>query len=476
MRLYSILISILVASSIYCQDDEVQNLPTAPGLVKSEVRKTEIEEYSLNILVNINVPLNLNTIKDSNAVSWSLIQQKNGTSEDKKTPKLTLFNAVDSSAINSTIKTQFLCLPTESKCDSLRVPNFGPKYLGSYSNQALASNSLKNFLVDFNISAYMNHLEFKCDSLDCIYNESGRFLTVLSGKSIPIECSIIVAQNSLFTPAAELVISSDINKLDHCQIDTKFEQIPQSEIHSYLNSSSDIKIYLFKISKRCSQVFNKRDNGKSIRCDLKSVNQSAPSELQNLRVLESVSNTMDVHYDPEIIMNGEHQLNKTVFEDQAETSHFSCPIESNPLPIYEWRVKSVLYNNTDPKAIFLTPTEFSPSKREFLIRKDLGVGFYQFECRARTQGLVNRVSDGVVFNLDIKVGGVVGLVVIAVIVLLVLRRSKSNTSNEESGKTQSKIYNSGKKAKLNVVKENKNKSDTSQETAHLKSNKVDQNN
>lgn len=398
MRVFFITIFIfLLNNSFYCQINNEEDLPTAVLLIKNEVRKNEIKEYSVNILTDISKPLHLNSTKDSKVVTWSLIQQTFGSSQTKE---LTLFNYLDSNIRNSTIRSEFLCLPNDLNCSSLKIPNFGLKYLGTYSYHLQIDNPLKNVYVDFNISAYMEHLDFKCDSNDeCIHNESNQILTVLSGKSIPLECSIIVVQNGNFTPAAELIISSDLNKFDYCEIDTKIEQIPQSEIN--LNTNSNIKVYLYKISKKCSQVFNKGDNGKNLKCELKSNNPMVPSEFQILSVIESATNKIDVHYDPEILISSEQKLNKTIFHDQAETFNYSCPIESNPLPIYQWRIKKAQYNKTNEKGIFLTPSEFTTSKREFLIRKDLEIGYYEFECRARTEGLVGKYSNTVTFALNI---------------------------------------------------------------------------
>lgn len=404
MRLYSLLITICIVSSIFCQANDAVNLPTAVGIVQNDARRPGLNQHELNLLVKMDKPLTLKIVKNWNIIYWIFGQYKSESvaQETSNLDRLIIFNVVKPSIRNSTIRSQFMCSPTEQECNTLTVANFGTDYLGTYSYQAQVESAVNNVFVDFNISAYIGQLKMDCSS-DCDYSESNRLITVESEKKLSLECSIVVAQNSLYDPAAELVISSDMNQLDECSGETKIERIAKSENYLYLNTSSKIDIYLYKLSKRCERIFVKEDIGKNFKCELKQINQSAPVEMQRLDVLESLTNRIDVHYGPEYTQSANQQFNKTLIAGQAVSAYFTCPFESNPAPIYEWRLKNVVYNGTDSSAkrLTLSPSEFSPLNKDFPIPKDLEIGFYQFECRAKTEGLINKVSDIITFNLNV---------------------------------------------------------------------------
>ncbi|RNA26722.1 hypothetical protein BpHYR1_003824 [Brachionus plicatilis] len=405
MRLCSLLITLCALSSVYCQSSEPV---TASSLVQKDGRRPSFTQYSLNLLVKMDQPLTLRTMGKWKMIFWILgqyksksmaVQETDATSPDK----LTIFNVIDPAIRNSTIRTQFMCSPTEQACNTLTVPSFGINYLGTYSNQAQVESAINNVFVDFNISAYIDQLSFKCDSGDCDYDKSSRLLNVVSDKKLTLECSVVVVQNSLYTPAAQLAIWSDMNQFGECPGETNIQKIAQSDTHLYLNTSSGIDIHLYKLSKRCDRTFGKEDIGKSYKCELKPVNQSVPAEMQNLNVLESLSNRIDVHYGPEYTQSANQQFNKTLIAGQTVSAYFTCPFESNPAPVYEWRLKHVVYNQTDSasKRLSLSASEFSPMNKDFSIPKELEVGFYQFQCRAKTEGLINKMSDIITFNLNI---------------------------------------------------------------------------
>ncbi|CAF0904317.1 unnamed protein product [Brachionus calyciflorus] len=498
-----LVITTLLVKCIYCQQNtEVYNLPTAAGLRLNDARGPEFLKYNLNLVIGLNSSLTLTTLNQSNAVYWVLSQYTNETflleQENKLTQniRLPLFNVLKPNVRNSTIRSQFMCSPSEQECNQMTIPKFGLNYLGTYSYQAQIDNVMDSIFVDFNISTFINHVDLACNSGDCLYNQSSQQLSILSGKKISLECSVLIGQNNLYTPAAELNILSD--RYEDCFGETQINQIDPTEVYTYLNMSSNVNIVLYKLSKKCEKTFYKNDLGKTFTCELKSKNQSVPVELNRIGVLDSLISKLDVQYEPEMKLSSNQQLNKTLIAGQGVTAFFSCPFESNPSPQFEWRVKNVIYNSTDlanTKRLALAVNDFSRAEKEFPIPKDLEIGFYQFECRAKVDGLVNKYSQIVTFNLNIiappvaakkdsktnvgaiiggVIGGVIALVVVVLLVLLFIRRSRNNGSKDEIEKAKDNNPSDNSKHarnnSLNVVDENRQFG----EASSLAANKVGQ--
>ncbi|CAF1015220.1 unnamed protein product [Brachionus calyciflorus] len=367
-------------------------------LAKSLNCQIEYLKYKLNLVIDFNSSLTISVPKNSSAIYWVLNQ--NETLLLEKTKRLPLFNVLKPTVRNSTIRSQFMCSPNDQECNQITIPKFGLNYLGTYSSQAFSSTG-SDSLFDFNISAFINRVELACISDDCFYNQSSQKLSVLSGKRVSLECSVIIVQNTVYNPLVELEILSN-NNVD-CLGETQINQIDQTEAYSYLNISSNVNIILYKLSKKCEKTFSSNDL--TFTCNLKSKIQSGPClELNKVRVLNSLVSYVDIQYEPEMILTPNEQLNKILIAGKVGSEFFTCPFESNRSLQFEWKIKKILnekINWSDEKDLFQTVNDFILAEKEFPISTNLEIGVYQFECRAKVNGLINKYSQVVTFNLNI---------------------------------------------------------------------------
>lgn len=168
---------------------------------------------------------------------------------------------------------------------------------------------------------------------------------------------------------------------------------------------------LYRLTRNCTRIFTKTSLNSHISCQLqpKPVQNNNPPELNPPTPYTTLTMTMDVQYAPEYSASSSQQFNRTLIVNSSVSAAFSCPFDSNPAPQYEWRVALVVINRTEAASGSgssgqrrrLDPTEFLVAGKEYSIPRDLEIGLYGFECRAKTLGLVNKYSDTVKFYLSV---------------------------------------------------------------------------
>ena len=180
-----------------------------------------------------------------------------------------------------------------------------------------------------------------------------------------------------------------------------------------LSSGDNTNVVLYRLTKSCTRSFIKYENNAAFNCELVSKNQTnVPAELQPTAAYDTLSFRLDLHYGPEQALLAQaslHQFNQTLVAGTSRLINFSCPFQSNPEPVFFWRVAYVSYNNESRVQRQSAPdgrrrlstTEFLPSSKDYSIPSNLDIGQYIFECKAQTLGLVNNASSPVRFYLSI---------------------------------------------------------------------------
>jgi hypothetical protein len=155
------------------QQQQTQSLTSASAILMNpmgliDARAPVSVSYTINLLQAINSSLDLQTLNMDNTLSWSLLRQTNDTfnSNGQLDPIRTRIYDIFNPSIrdNQTLKSQFICLPNDSKCNRLSVPRFDLSSMGLYRTQSRDNNDLVQ-TVDYNVGTYLP-LSVECSSSD----------------------------------------------------------------------------------------------------------------------------------------------------------------------------------------------------------------------------------------------------------------------------------------------------------------------
>ena len=196
------------------------------------IQGPEREYYSVNLLVGLNSTLTFPALSDSIVNTWLLTRLSNATYyQQLQSPNQTiqlkpqpLFDVASPSVRNATIRSQFVCTPSDSECTQLSVPTFSIQYVGLYTSLSRSSDYTRDKRVDYNVSAYIDPLKVQCNAPACMYNASMQTLSVTTNTPVQLTCSMIIAQNDVYQPAAYISIWSDSNQ--ECTGATNLTQLP----------------------------------------------------------------------------------------------------------------------------------------------------------------------------------------------------------------------------------------------------------
>lgn len=229
--LVTVLLGLVVASSIrgevtlnhdYNSNSNNNNgmVGTPASLVQKEARGPNRFSYAVNLLVGLNSTMTVSTLNQSRAIYWVLTQRLANASTIAPTPIFNLANpAIRQDAL---VRATYQCAPNETDCNSITVTPIRLHSIGDYSYQSFI-NTLDSLYVDYNVSAWVHPLEMQCGGIDllganqtgsgtssqqCASNRTQGVLSVLGSSRVTLQCSILVAQNDLFEPQADLVIRS----------------------------------------------------------------------------------------------------------------------------------------------------------------------------------------------------------------------------------------------------------------------------
>lgn len=370
--------------------------------------------YSVNILAPLSSSFSFPVLNDSKVSIWLLtrytkdlfdLQQQQPLTQIPIKP-LALYDSGTPAIRNQTIKSNFLCSPSESDCNQISIPSFDLKYIGVYTSISRSSDYLYENRVDYNVSTYALPLLFECNnSAQCNYNISTQTLSVLPDRLVEFSCSILIAQNDIYPIAADLNIYSELNG-EECTGSLGVQLVNTSAASVFKNSNENYNVLVYKLTKTCKRMFSKNELTRSFSCVLNPKNQNTSAiELQKSTPYERLIVKLDINYGPDLTSTFTQSLNKTIVVGSTTTVAFACPFVGNPEPNFFWRIVS---SDTDKlnkldktNKRILTPTNFSLSSKEYTVPSNLEVGTYVFECRAEVVGIINKISDPVQFYLNV---------------------------------------------------------------------------
>jgi hypothetical protein len=350
-------------------------------------------QYSINILVKFNYSFHLKTFNNSQAIYWALTRYVSNNSSHNSNSAITLplFNVANKYIReNTTLSSEFDCYPSNTECNEIALPSFKDfRFLGSYSYQSFI-NTLDSLFVNFNVSTYRSSIEFGCSNIDnvkdnCSIKDNDK-LTVLSNKKVQLSCSIIITQNAAFQPSIDFLFQECIST----------KEIIQDVSMQFLKNDAHDQLVWLKYTKSCIREFNIFDNNSTFSCELISrPNLNLPRELALRQSYEKMSVNLDVHYGLQI-NDLSNDYNKTALAGSLSSIHFSCPYESNPYPVYFWRLAKVNYDTGNTKTSDLnrrrlTTTNFLESTKDYAVPYNLEEGQYIFECVAKS--LFNSINE-----------------------------------------------------------------------------------
>lgn len=409
-------------------------LLTPSSIIQNQARGPNRFVYSVNLLVGLNSTLSITTLNRSKPVYWALAQRlTNSTST--LTTQLYMLGQPEIRQ-NPVLRSTYQCSPNETECSTMTVNSVKLNSIGDYSYQTFI-NTLDSLYVDYNVSAWVQPLDFQCGGLlgavveanitntnpqpvQCAVNRTLGVVSVLGSSRVTVTCSILVAQNEMFDPQADVVIRSVEDNTECSDTDTTQVRVippfmasailgPLQSSSSGLTNSQPVNAVLYRLSRNCTRIFTKAALNSHLTCSLQPRAQMQnPPELRPTSAYTSVSMIMDVQYAPEYSAPPSLNFNRTMFVNTSSpVPIFTCPFESNPPPQFEWRVSLVMVNSSQsaaassPSRRRIDPTDFLTAGKDYIVQRDLDIGLYGFECRARTLGLVNKYSDTVKFYLNV---------------------------------------------------------------------------
>lgn len=417
-----LLVGLLTSSSLTLSQSTSDNgayILTPSSIIQKEARGPNRFAYSVNLLVGLNSSVTITTLNQSKPIYWALAQRLTNSSSIMTTQLYLLGNpAIRQDPL---LRSMYQCSPNETECHTMTVPTIKLQSIGDYTYQSLI-NTLDSLYVDYNVSAWVQPLDFQCGTTEgvannetlCSVNRTTGLVSVLGSSRVTVTCSILVAQNDIYEPQADVVIRS-VEDNTECS-DTESTQvriIPSFLASSILSplqpiGSAPVNTVLYRLSRNCTRIFTKASLNSHLTCSLQPrAHLQNPPELRPTGPYTSLSMTMDVQYPPEYSAPPSLQFNRTMIVNSSSPAPvFTCPFESNPPPQFEWRVSLAAVNATTSGGVASTRrridvTDFGTAGKDYVIPRDLEVGVYGFECRARTIGLVNKYSDTVKFYLNV---------------------------------------------------------------------------
>jgi hypothetical protein len=386
------------------------DVPTAANLRvgAQEARGPSRYSFVINLVVPLNGTMSLTTVNQSKAIYWALIRYTNDSAQtEERKSTVQIYNLANPLVRNNKIKETFECVPNDTDCYRIVVRKFNVSLVGVYSYQSFKDinnlNTVDTLNVDYNISTFIRPLSVDCAPVQtCLFNETTGVLSVVHSTSVTFTCTSYIAQNDIFEPSVELKIRDDYEECGGGD-ETQYRRIPASSMLGNTTSSGtsdNTNVILYKLTRKCTRSFSK--SNRNFKCELVPKMQRVPMELQPTDAFDSAKLRLDVQYPAEYTATSTHRFNHTIIVNTSVVAAFSCPFDGNPSPQYEWRVASVANKTADEKRRRLDPTQFLSSSKEYTIPKDLDVGVYAFECRAKTLGLVDQYSDVVKFYLDVR--------------------------------------------------------------------------
>ena len=206
-RLLILTLCVILATEVINAFEQHQQLITGSPLLFTggeHARGPVRYQYSVNLLVKLNSTLRLQTFNNSRAIYWALTKYSANDASLGLSPVPTPIYNVANPAIrnNQTIRSQFLCTPSDTECNQISVFRFNNfRYLGSYSYQSLI-NTLDSLYVDYNVSAAVEPIQMSVEcaggSSRCFLNSTSgeNKLTVLANELVRVSCSILIGKKS----------------------------------------------------------------------------------------------------------------------------------------------------------------------------------------------------------------------------------------------------------------------------------------
>jgi hypothetical protein len=357
--------------------------------------------YSVNVLVKINDSLKFKTLNNSRAIYWAFTRYIYNNSNLITTITSPLFNVANSNIRNDLLTaSQYNCFPNDIECNQITTPIFKDfSLVGSYSCQSL-SNTLDSLFVDFNVSTYSSSIEFGCSYLNDPKEKCSSLqhdtLTLDSNKIVELSCTIIIIQNSLFNPAVDFIFP----KCRSTQTDI------QDVTTNHTTNHDKNRLYWLKYTKKCINEYSISYNNSTFFCELVSnpITNHHP-DLVKFKSHEKFSLNLNILFMPRIL-DPYYQNNFTTFAGNIHNISFSCPYESNPYPIYYWRVAKVNYKSENIKLSTydrrrLIITNFLESSKLFTVPDYLEEGHYEYECMVKNYVNSTEHSPAVKFYLEV---------------------------------------------------------------------------
>jgi hypothetical protein len=126
---------------------------------------------------------------------------------------------------------------------------------------------------------------------------------------------------------------------------------------------------------------------------LAKISQSIKLDLEHVPLFEEESSTQSQNRT--LILNG--------FNNSVELMQFRCPFKAKPEPEFEWRILDLsLRSDKTVKSKGKLDNEFRKGEKIFRIdryfsdkKSSIQYGRYEIECRAKSTGISNEISDTV---------------------------------------------------------------------------------
>ncbi len=357
------------------------------------ILKDSYIESNINLIVMLNSTLTFpQLVGINNTVNlWQLIRQtpqSYSTNNLGALNKLTLFYP---SKPRGNLASTYVCLPNDTICTQIQIPNFDVSQVGSYKLLTVDSNYDPSFQYQFNVSAFLNQVSLSCSSSNgtaCSMNMSSNTLSVIADQPVLISCGVDFVKNDDYLIPAKVVLKTD--SYEDCMMDSS-SFTPSNNTFGF---SSSFNMIMTRMTKTCSRTFN---GGyyppKTYTCLINSI-PSNNAVYQPIATYQTLIYSLDVQYgpDPTRILQS---YNKTIMV--GSQTNFSCPFIGNPTPNFYWRIAySPASNMNDSQS-----TDFSLGSQDYTVSRNLQVGSYVFECKAQVLGLLNNFSEPVQFYLNV---------------------------------------------------------------------------
>ena len=390
------------------------NSKRSTGVESRLAGASSIIEADINVLARLNANYQFPAVMTAgNLVSlWLLNRQTTASfAANNSNPDTLALYDPRSLPRAANLSATYSCLPSEQNCAQISVNPLSISNVGVYSFRFDASNFASTSIVFFNVSAYIEPVQFSCANISsgssCLYDSTIQTLSVLANSPVLLSCSVQVVQNDVYPIPGQFNFFSDLNSNEECMGPSNVASMNSSMVQATFNGSNGgYNLLMSRLSKNCTRTFSIKDTSYSC---LLNPSQSNSTLYKQPGPLETLNIKLDVQYGPDATLplmpiptSYAAMFNKTKTVNDNLNTTFVCPFVGNPSPIYFWRVANVVLNGSDPKLVTLTPSSaFSQStSNTFVILNNLQVGQYTFECKAQVAGIINQVSPTVQFNLN----------------------------------------------------------------------------